>query len=66
MQDLASEIERAALEDLHQAATPEMRSALAIEGRSIGTAFVSIAAASRSALQSAGDAAASVAKSGRL
>ena len=45
MHSLAEEIERAALEDLHEAATPEMRSGLGIEGRTIGSAFISIASA---------------------
>jgi len=41
----AEELERAALEDLHTAATPELRRRLGIEGLAIGGAFVSIAAA---------------------
>ena len=45
MHSLAEEIERAALEDLHEAATPEMRASLGIEGRTIGSAFISIASA---------------------
>lgn len=45
MQQMAEEIERAALEDLHKAAYPTMCEALGIEGRSIGGAFVSIASA---------------------
>lgn len=44
MLQMAEEIERAALEDLHKAAYPTMREALGIEGRNIGGAFVSIAA----------------------
>ncbi|MHA1152649.1 MAG: GNAT family N-acetyltransferase [Alphaproteobacteria bacterium] len=43
MQYSAEEIERAALEDLHEAAAPEMRASLGIESRTIGSAFVSIA-----------------------
>ena len=45
MQSLAKEIERAALEDLHEAASPELRASLGIESRTIGAAFVSIASA---------------------
>lgn len=45
MQHMAEEIERAALEDLHEAATPLMRETLGIKGRAIGGAFVSIASA---------------------
>ena len=45
MQSLAKEIERAALEDLHEAASPELRARLGIECRTIGSAFVSIASA---------------------
>lgn len=45
MQCLAEEIERAALEDFHEAATPELRTSLGIESRAIGSAFVSIASA---------------------
>ena len=45
MQCLADEIERAALEDLHDAAPPELRASLGIESRTIGSAFVSIASA---------------------
>ncbi len=45
MQSLAEEIERAALEDLHDAAPPELRASLGIESRIIGSAFVSIASA---------------------
>jgi GNAT superfamily N-acetyltransferase len=41
----AEEIERAALEDLHEAASPELRVSLGIECRTIGSAFVSIASA---------------------
>ena len=45
MQNLAEEIERAALADLHEAASPELRASLGIESRTIGSAFVSIARA---------------------
>ncbi|MCZ6859493.1 MAG: GNAT family N-acetyltransferase [Alphaproteobacteria bacterium] len=45
MQSLAKEIERTALEDLHDAASPELRASLGIESRTIGSAFVSIASA---------------------
>lgn len=45
MQSLAEEIERAALADLHEAASPELRASLGIESRTIGSAFVSIARA---------------------
>jgi len=41
----SEEIERAALEDIHRSATPELRAELRIEGTAIGSAFVSIAAA---------------------
>ena len=41
----ADELERAALEDLHAAAPPELCRSLGIGGRNIGSAFVSIAAA---------------------
>ena len=43
MHFLAEEIERAALEDFHEAASPELRASLGIESRTIGSAFVSIA-----------------------
>ncbi|MGI9524706.1 MAG: GNAT family N-acetyltransferase [Hyphomicrobiaceae bacterium] len=43
MAQIAEEIERAALEDLHAAATPEIRQELGIAGPQIGSAFVSIA-----------------------
>lgn len=42
---IAEDVERAALEDLHQAATPEIAVNLGIKGISIGSAFVSIASA---------------------
>ncbi len=45
MQSSAEEIERAALEDLHEAATPELRASLGIDSRTIGSAFVSMARA---------------------
>ena len=45
MRDQAEAIERAALEDLHAAASLELRARLGLEGRSVGAAFVSVAAA---------------------
>ena len=45
MQCLAEEIERAALEDFHEAAPSELRASLGIESRTMGSAFVSIASA---------------------
>lgn len=45
MHNPAEEIERAALEDLHAAAPPELRERLGLEGRAVGAAFVSVAAA---------------------
>ena len=43
MPHLAEEVERAALEDIHDAAPPALRTSLGIEGRTIGSAFVLIA-----------------------
>lgn len=43
MVHIAEEIERAALEDLHAAATPEIRERLGGSGQKVGSAFVSIA-----------------------
>ena len=43
MDHLAEELERAALEDLHQAASSELRSSLGISGQTLGSAFVSVA-----------------------
>lgn len=45
MRHQSDEIERAALEDLHAAASPALRRRLGLEGRAIGAAFVSVAAA---------------------
>ena len=45
MKNRAEAIERAALEDLHAAASPEVRQDLELEGRAVGAAFVSVAAA---------------------
>ncbi len=45
MQNSAEEIERAALADLHEAASPELRASPGIESRTIGSAFVSMARA---------------------
>ncbi len=45
MRYLAEELERAALEDFHQAASPELRKSLGVESRTIGSAFVSMASA---------------------
>ena len=45
MEFLAERIERAALEDVHEAASPELRASLGIESRNMGSAFVSIASA---------------------
>jgi GNAT superfamily N-acetyltransferase len=43
MDHLAEELERAALEDLHQAASSDLRSSLGISGQTLGSAFVSVA-----------------------
>ncbi len=40
---MAEELERAAPEDFHEAAPPELRASLGIESRAIGSAFISIA-----------------------
>ncbi len=45
MQHLAEEVERAALEDLHAAAGPELRAGLGLAGRAMEETFVSIASA---------------------